>query len=74
MWYIIGNLYFTKDIFYSQNLTVECHKLFLKVYWVKNTINNPCDYVQPIVLEMGLCFTLNMVPHENIFSEPFHSV
>ncbi|XP_060849633.1 pickpocket protein 28-like, partial [Rhopalosiphum padi] len=52
---------------------ISCSEVFQSDgKWQNTTLRNVCEYIQPIIGIFGLCFTINMMPLNQIFKDEYY--
>lgn len=59
-------------LFDFKNHKISCQQMIVKLFWLQDELFSPCDYFQPIMTSYGLCYSLNMIPHQLLYSESYY--
>ncbi|VVC29438.1 Epithelial sodium channel, partial [Cinara cedri] len=63
----------------SWNLLINEHRIFCKqrvvsISWTQENIDIPCQYFQPIYTNYGICYSMNMIPFNQLLSNDYNLV
>ncbi|XP_050421675.1 pickpocket protein 28-like isoform X2 [Adelges cooleyi] len=53
------------------NHGVMCDQHINRVLWLRDKIELPCKYFQPMITSYGLCYSLNMIPFHLLFNNDY---
>ncbi|XP_060863036.1 pickpocket protein 28-like [Metopolophium dirhodum] len=61
------------------DLLLNAHRIFCKqrvisITWIREKINVPCQYFQPVYTIYGVCYSLNMVPFHQLLNNDYNQV
>lgn len=53
---------------------VLCEQQIISVTWIQKKIDIPCEYFQLIYTKFGLCYSINMIPFNQLLSDGYNEM
>lgn len=61
-------------IFFFKDHRILCKHRVISITWLQDEIDVPCQYFQPVYTVHGICYSMNMIPFNQLLNNGYDQV